>query len=320
MYRAYKQFGFWSSHPCVPRPNAAAVISRFQNKKRQLINTSAGNSCHVLDQSGARNKTPSKHDEKELLHCTSLGYRDVQCTHSHPEHYPLPVSLETELDLAHSHQCCDYSLSQAAEQSGESLTKLKLHGYGMEGKRRRIASFADTGGPRAPLRSNFDDPEGWDTSFSEEECSQQDVVQHMVPVAGHPIIMCGTSGCSGSCSLSAVENGYEAGKKPATCQTCGRIFPRPNGRNVSPVTSRSSRNTSPCLDGQVWFPGATHRAIKRCQKVWRQSWRNARNLIRLGTKCWVNSLGVMWEQHCRPLWALVRPASRCRILLVSLLQ
>ena len=76
----------------------------------------------------------------------------------------------------------------------------------------------------------------------------------------------------------------------------------------------------PCLDGQVWFPGATHRAIKRCQKVWRQSWRTARNLIRLGTKCWVNSLGVMWEQHCRPLWAPVRPASRCRILLVSLLQ
>ena len=184
VYRAYKQFRFWSSHPCVPRPNAAAVISQFQNKKRQLINTSAGNSCHVLDQSGARNKTSSKHDEKELLHCTSLGYRDIQCTHSHPEHYPLPVPLEPELDLAHTHQCCDYSPSQAAEQSGESQHVLtKLHGYGMEGKRRRIASFADTGGHRAPLRSHFDDPEGWDTSFSEEECSQQDVVQHMVPVA-----------------------------------------------------------------------------------------------------------------------------------------
>ena len=89
----------------------------------------------------------------------------------------------------------------------------------MEGKRRRIASFADTGGPRAPLRSYFDDPEGWDTSFSKEECSQQDVVQRMVPVAGRPITMCGTSGCSGSCSLSAMENGYEARKKPATCQT-----------------------------------------------------------------------------------------------------
>ena len=70
VYRAYKQFKFWSRHPCVPRPNAAAVISQFQNRKRQLINTSAGNSCHVLDQSGVRNKTSSKHDKKELLHCT----------------------------------------------------------------------------------------------------------------------------------------------------------------------------------------------------------------------------------------------------------
>ena len=190
-------------------------------------------------------ETSSKHDEKELLHCTSLGYRDIQCTHSHPEHYPLPVSREPELDLAHTHQCCDYSLSPAAEQSGESHHVLtKLHGYGMEGKRRRIASFAGSTGPRAPLRSNFDDPEGWDTSFSEEECSQQDVVQRMVPVAGSPIIMCG---CSGSCSLSAVENVYQAGKKPATCQTCGRLFPRPNSRNVSPVTSRRSRNTSPAM-------------------------------------------------------------------------
>ena len=70
--------------------------------------------------------------------------------------------------------------------------------------------------------------------FPQEECSQQDVVQHMVPVSGRPIIMCGTVGCSGSCSLSG------AGKKPATCQICGRIFPCPNSRNVSPVTSRRS--------------------------------------------------------------------------------
>ena len=177
-----------------------------------------------------------------------MGGQDIQRTHSRPDHLPLPVSLEPEDDLAHAHQCCDYSISQAAEQSGESRHVLtKLHVCGMEGNRRKIASFSDPGGPRAPQRSNFDDPEGWDTSGSEEECSQQDVVHRMAPVAGRPITMCGTSGCSGSCSLSAVENGYEAGKKPATCQTCGRIFPRPNSRNVSLVTSRRSRNTSPAM-------------------------------------------------------------------------
>ena len=37
----------------------------------------------------------------------------------------------------------------------------------------------------------------------------------------------------------------------------------------------------PYLDGQVLFPGVTHRAIKRYQKVRMQSWRTARNLIRL---------------------------------------
>ena len=112
----------------------------------------------------------------------------------------------------------------------------------MEGKRRRIASFADTGGPELHYGQNFDDPEGWDTSISEEECSQRDVVHRMVPVAGRPIIMCGISGCSGSCPLSVVENGYEAGKKPATCKTCGKIFPRPNVilSNTSPALSRRS--------------------------------------------------------------------------------
>ena len=52
----------------------------------------------------------------------------------------------------------------------------------------------------------------------------------------------------------------------------------------------------PRLVGQVWFPGATHRAIKRCPKVWMQSWRTARNLIRFGTIRWVNSLGIKWER------------------------
>ena len=77
-----------------------------------------------------------------------------------------------------------------------------------------------------------------------------------------------------------------------------QLHVRPHARTVG--TSLLSRLDAaetphlPCLDGQVWFPGATLRAIKRCQKVWRQSWRTARSLIRFGTKCWVDSLGVKW--------------------------
>ena len=100
-------------------------------------------------------------------------------------------------------------------------------------------------GPKAPLRSNFDDPEGWDTSRSEEECAQWDVVHRMAPVDGRPIIKCGNSGCTGSCPLSVVEYGYQAGKEPATFRTCGKIFPRPNisgimSRNASPTRSQKS--------------------------------------------------------------------------------
>ena len=182
----------------------------------------------VLGQSGERSTTSSKHDEKEFYHCTSLGGQDIQCTHSHPDHLPLPVSLEPEDDHAHTHQCCDYFISQAGELSGESQHVLSiLHVCGMEGKRRKIASFADPGGPRAPLRTNFDDPEGWDTSSSEEECVQRDEVHRMALVAGRPIIKCGNSGCTGSCPLSVVEYGYKAGKKPATMQNLWEDFPAP---------------------------------------------------------------------------------------------
>ena len=69
----------------------------------------------------------------------------------------------------------------------------------------------------------------------------------------------------------------------------------------------------PCLVGQVWFPGATHRAIKRCPKVWRQSWRTARILNRFGAIRWVNSLGIKWERQYLPLWAPACPASPCCI-------
>ena len=120
--------------------------------------------------------------------------------------------------------------------------------------------------PESPPRPNFDDPEGWDTSGSEEECVQRDVVHRMAPVACRPIIKCGKSGCSGSCPLSLWWNmGTKLVRKPATCRTCGKTFPCPNvtlsdflpvnsdkkkgnsSRNVSPATSRRSRNTSPAM-------------------------------------------------------------------------
>ena len=115
--------------------------------------------------------------------------------------------------------------------------------------------------------------------------------------------------------------GTKLGRSQSHVRLVGRLSrARAVGTHLPSRVDAAETPHLPCLVGQVLFPGATHRAIKRCQKVWRQSWRTAQNLIRLGTKCWVNSLGVKWEQHCRPLWAPVRPASRCRILLVSLLQ
>ena len=194
VYRADRQFSFWSRHPCSPRPRAAVVISHSRNGKRLYINMSVGNSRSSLDLSGKRH------------HCTPLGGQDIQCTHSHQDHlHPIDEqSVESQPVLAH------------------------LHGCGMEDKRRKTASFAEPGGPSAPLWSNFDDPEGWDIFDSEEECVQRDVVQRMAPVACRPIIKCGNSGCTGTGLLSVVEYGYKAGTKPVTCRTCGKIFPRPN--------------------------------------------------------------------------------------------
>ena len=66
---------------------------------------------------------------------------------------------------------------------------------------------------------------------------------------GRPIIKCGNSGCTGSCPLSVVEYGHKAGRKPATCRTCGKTFPRPNvsgikSRNASPTRSQKSSVSS----------------------------------------------------------------------------
>ena len=218
-----------------------------------------------------------------------MGGQDIQCTNSHPDHLPLPVSLQHEDDLTHTHQCSDYSISQSAEQSGESQHVLtKLHVCGIEGKRRKIASFADPGGHRAPLRSNLDDPEGSDTSGSEEEFVQRDGVHRMAPLAGRPIVKCGISGCAGSCPLSVVEMGTKLGRSQLHVGPVGRFF-----RARTSLESRVEAPLLPGLKSQVCRFGA-----KRC----------------------VKSLGIKWKQYCGPPWAPVRPASWCRFLLVSSLQ
>ena len=53
-------------------------------------------------------------------------------------------------------------------------------------------------------------------------------VHRMAPAACRPVIKCGTFGCTGTCPLSVVECGYQPGKKPASCRTCGTTFPRPD--------------------------------------------------------------------------------------------
>ena len=134
----------------------------------------------------------------------------------------------------------------------------------------------------------------------------------MTLVACRPIIKCGKSGCAGSCPLSVVEYGFSAGKKPATCRTCGKTFPRPNvtlsdflpakcerkkenrSRNSSPGMSRRSRNVSP----------AVSRASIQKRTVKMQSWKTAPKLIRprstrrsrQTTKLWKNPTN-MPEEH-----------------------
>ena len=107
--------------------------------------------------------------------------------------------------------------------------------------------------------------------------------------------------------------GTKLGRSQSHVRLVGR-FSRARTVGTSLMMSRLDAAETPhlpYLEGQVWFPGATHRAIKLCPKVWRQSWRTARNLNRFGTIRWVDSL---------PLWAPARPASRCCFLQVSQMQ
>ena len=54
------------------------------------------------------------------------------------------------------------------------------------------------------------------------------VYTRVVPVLCRPVITCGKCGCAGSCLVAVVENGYKSGRRPASRDTCGRTYPRPN--------------------------------------------------------------------------------------------
>ena len=94
----------------------------------------------------------------------------------------------------------------------------------------------DPNGPRAPLRSNFDDPDGWEPtespghhfSFPTSVVGQTGEVHRMDPVACRPIIKCCETGCAVSCTPSEVVQGYQAGMETVTCKLCETTFPRSN--------------------------------------------------------------------------------------------
>ena len=152
--------------------------------------------------------------------------------YSHRDRFSLLVSPEIESDVAHTQQffvCA--SPSQFGEQcDGSRCVSAQSHFRGMDGKSRKLESakgvvctpiFAaekrvvsletqtkvdsdDPNGPRAPLRSNLDDPEEWERSCSDGESGCWDEAHRMDPVTCRPIIKCGTTGCTGSCPTSVV--------------------------------------------------------------------------------------------------------------------
>ena len=247
VYRANRQFRFWSRHPCFPRPSAAVVISQFRHKKRQHISTSVGNSCHVLGQSGERSKTSNKHDEKELHHWVVR----ISSAHTATWNFSLCL-LPLNLKLI-SHTLINVVITPSLKLPS------RVAKVSMFCRNCMVVAWRARGGKLLPLRTLLD-PE---LHYGQISITQKDgtppvprrnahngtwyIAWHLLLVAQS--FLCGTSGCTGSCPLSVVENGYNAGKKPATCRTCGKLFPRPNtsgikSRIASPTRSQKSSVSS----------------------------------------------------------------------------
>ena len=140
------------------------------------------------------------------------------------DRFSLSVS-ELEGDVAHTQQfCVCIFFSQVGEQcDGSRYVSAQSLSRCMDDKSRKLESAKgvvntpifdadervvspetqtkvdsdDPDGPRAPLRSSFDDPEDWELSCSDGESVCWDEAHRMEPVACRPIIKCGTTGCTG---------------------------------------------------------------------------------------------------------------------------
>ena len=97
----------------------------------------------------------------------------------------------------------------------------------------------DPNGPRAPLRSNYDDPDGWEStgtsvdhlSFSAGESGHLGV--DLAVLVGQSSSICGGTG------------------SPSTCRMCGKFFPRPNFKDTNDVSG-------PCAPNQSTFSADIH--------------------------------------------------------------
>ena len=251
---------FLDRTPCVPRPCAAEVISQFRNKKRQhnAYTDDAACSKSVFPAAGAcatsaptsRHETSDVESGQGAANLISKGEAGLVTLlaqvggHSHRDRSSLPVSPEPERDVAHTQQFCVHaSPSQVGEQcDGSRYVSAQSHFRGMDGKSRKLESakgVVDTpivaAGPRAPLRSNLDDPEEWELPCSDGESVCWDEAHRMELVACRPIIKCGTTGNTGSCPTSVVGHGYTAEKEPDTCGICGKTIRV--SRNVLPQSA-----------------------------------------------------------------------------------
>ena len=110
--------------------------------------------------------------------CTSSVNQDILSTHSQMERFSQPVSSETGGDHAHTQQSITCaSPSQVGGQCDRSrYVSAQPHFRGKNGKSRKfdpVKGVVNTPlcvtGPRAPLRSNLDDPKEWELTCSVDE-------------------------------------------------------------------------------------------------------------------------------------------------------